>query len=220
MELRDPMAAHVTEREALLAAAETVLRGRGYDALRVDDVLARAGLSTRAFYRHFSGKSELFLALFDRETARAADRLRAKVSEATDPEAAVRAWVAATLALAHDARLADRTRLFALEQAHLSRAYPEQIRRCVDAQLAPLVEVIAAGRDRHDFPDADPQADARIIHHVCAGLMTDRLLGLSDESPASATARAAGFALQTLRADGRERRSHAGDDADKEPHHD
>jgi AcrR family transcriptional regulator len=85
--------------QQLLAAAEKLLAGGGYEGLRVDDVLHEAGLSTRAFYRHFRGKSELFLALFDREAALAGDRLRRKVASARTPAAKVEAWVAATLAL-------------------------------------------------------------------------------------------------------------------------
>src|SRR5680860_1275255 len=104
------------EVEALLAAAEAVLAERGYAGLRVDDVLAEAGLSTRAFYRHFQGKSELFLAVFDREMHRADERLCSKVEEAADPENRVRAWIEATLALAYEPRLARRTRLFLAER--------------------------------------------------------------------------------------------------------
>jgi AcrR family transcriptional regulator len=194
------------EYTAILDAADAVLAARGFDALRVDDVLERAGLSTRAFYRHFGSKSELFLALFDRETARASERLQAKVEAAGDPAGRVQAWVEATLALAHDERLAERTRLFAAEQFRLSRQFPERTRRCVALQLAPLVDAIRDGRDQGVFPHADPDGDARAIHHLCAGLMADRLFGLTDESVGAATARAVGFALQTLAADGRDRR--------------
>ena len=97
----------VDEVQQLLAAAEKLLAGGGYEGLRVDDVLHEAGLSTRAFYRHFRGKSELFLALFDREAALAGDRLGRKVAAAGSPVQQVEAWVAATLALAYDARNRD-----------------------------------------------------------------------------------------------------------------
>ena len=52
----------VPELDGLLAAARDVLAERGYDGLRVEDVLREAGLSTRAFYRHFSGKADCALA--------------------------------------------------------------------------------------------------------------------------------------------------------------
>jgi AcrR family transcriptional regulator len=183
----------------LLTAAEAVLARRGYAGLRVDDVLAEAGLSTRAFYRHFKGKSELFLALFDREMRRADERLRAKVAAARSPTNRVRAWIDGTLALAFDPRLARRTRLFVVERQVVAGEFPNEVDRCVRVLLAPLEEAIAAGRDAGDFPGADPGPDALAIHHLCAGLTTDRLLGTSGVTRAEAVVLAHRFALTTLR---------------------
>jgi AcrR family transcriptional regulator len=188
------------EVERVLAAAERRLGRDGYAGLRVDDVLAEAGLSTRAFYRRFRGKSELFLALFDREMLRADDRLRAKVAVAADPEAKVRAWIEAVLALAFDPRLRARTRLFLLERQVIAAEFPDEVARCVRLLLAPLEDAIAAGRDVGVFPEADPSADALAVHHLCSGLTTDRLLGLGELTRSRAVALASRFALTTLRA--------------------
>jgi hypothetical protein len=76
----------------------------------------------------------------------------------------------------------------------------------VRSQLASLEAVIADGRDRGAFPGADPIADARAIHHLCAGLLADRLWGQHPMRRSRAVALARGFAVQVLRADGRERR--------------
>jgi AcrR family transcriptional regulator len=189
----------VDEVEQLLAAAQAVLARGGYGGLRVDDVLDEAGFSTRAFYRHFRGKSELFLALFDREAARAGERLRTKVGSARSPAAKVEAWVAATLALAYDARLARRTRVFLVERQVIASEFPEDVARCIRLQLAPLEEAIDEGRSSGVFPDADPEPDALAIHHLCAGLMTDRLLGTSTLRRDDAVVLATRFALSTLR---------------------
>ncbi|MGH9032235.1 MAG: TetR/AcrR family transcriptional regulator, partial [Acidimicrobiia bacterium] len=175
-----------TEVERLLAAAEAVLAERGYAGLRVDDVLAEAGLSTRAFYRHFQGKSELFLAVFDREMHRADERLRAKVEGAGDPEAQVRAWIEATLALAYEPRVARRTRLFLAERHTVASEFPVEVARCVGLLLAPLEAAIAAGREVGVFAGADPESDALAIHHLCSGLTTDRLLGVGELTRARA----------------------------------
>ena len=184
----------------LLAAAETVLVERGYEGLRVDDVLDAAGLSTRAFYRHFRGKSELFVALFDREMTRAHQRLRAKLAAAPTPEAKVEAWTAVMLALAYDSRIARRTRLFQVEQQVIAREFPGEIARCIRLMLEPLEQAIEEGRVAGAFPGADPRRDALAIHHLCTGLMIDRLLGIgSGLSRDNAVALATRFALTTLR---------------------
>ena len=187
------------EVERLLAAAETVLARAGYAGLRVDDVLAEAGLGTRAFYRHFRGKSELFLAVFDREIGRADERLRAKVGAAGEPEQQVRAWIDANLALAFDPRLARRTRLFLAERHVVATEFPAEVERCVRLLLGPLEGAIAAGRDAGAFPGADPARDALAIHHLCSGLTTDRLLGVGTITRAEAVALVVRFALTTLR---------------------
>ncbi len=185
--------------ERILAASERVLGERGFAGLRIDDVLAEAGLSTRAFYRHFRGKSELFLALFDREMLRADERLRAKVAAVPEPEAKVRAWIEAVLALAFDPRVRDRTRLFLLERQVIATEFPDEIARCIRLLLAPLEEAVAAGRDTGAFPDAAPAADALAVHHLCSGLTTDRLLGVGELTRQQAVALACRFALTTLR---------------------
>lgn len=188
------------EIERLLGAAEEALADQGYAGLRVDDVLDAAGLSTRAFYRHFQGKSELFLALFDREMSRAGHRLAAKLAGAPTPEAKVEAWAAAMLALAYDSRLARRTRLFLVERQVIAREFPDEIARCIRLMLQPLAEAIAEGRAVGAFPNADPERDALAIHHLCTGLMTDRLLGIGGAlNRDDAVALATRFALTTLR---------------------
>jgi AcrR family transcriptional regulator len=193
------------ERQVLLSAAQRLLERDARDPLRVDDVLEEARLSTRAFYRHFQGRTELFLALLAEETDRAAGRLRTRIDRQDSAEAKVRAWVEAVLALAYDGRLAPRARLFAGERASLVEEFPAEVDRCVRTQLAPLEAVIAAGRDDGTFPNADPVADARAIHHLCAGLMADKLWGSGALNRSRALALATGFALQALRADGTER---------------
>jgi AcrR family transcriptional regulator len=191
----------VDEVEQLLTAAEAVLARGGYAGLRVDDVLAEAGLSTRAFYRHFGGKSELFLALFDREATRAGERLGRKVAAAGSPVQKVEAWVAATLALAYDARLARRTRVFLVERQVIAAEFPDDVIRCVRRQLAPLEEAIDEGRASGAFPAAEPERDALAIHHLCSGLMTDKLLDTGTLGRDNAVALATRFALATLRSD-------------------
>ena len=187
------------EFDALLRAAEAVLARGGYEALHVDDVLDEAGLSTRAFYRHFRGKSELFLELFRAEAARAEERLRKKVAAARTPVEKIEAWVGSTLALAYDGRLGRRTRLFLVERHVLASNFPDEVVRCVRLQLAPLEEAIVEGCARGEFRGAEATADALAIHHLCAGLMTDRLLGTGALAREDAVALTTRFALTTLR---------------------
>jgi AcrR family transcriptional regulator len=51
---------------SILAAAEELFYERGFDAVGVDDIGERAGITGPAIYRHFSGKAEILAVLFDR----------------------------------------------------------------------------------------------------------------------------------------------------------
>lgn len=53
-----------TDRAILRAAAE-LFHARGFAAVRVDDIGARAGVTGPAIYRHFAGKDEILATIFD-----------------------------------------------------------------------------------------------------------------------------------------------------------
>ncbi|NIH77975.1 TetR/AcrR family transcriptional regulator [Amycolatopsis viridis] len=54
------------QREAILAAAGAVLAERGYAGCSVNAVAEQAGVATGTVYRHFPGKAELVVELFQR----------------------------------------------------------------------------------------------------------------------------------------------------------
>jgi AcrR family transcriptional regulator len=53
------------QRERMLAAVAAAVAERGYAALTVEDVVARAGVSRRTFYDQFAGKRDAFFAAYD-----------------------------------------------------------------------------------------------------------------------------------------------------------
>ncbi|MBM3674314.1 MAG: helix-turn-helix transcriptional regulator [Actinobacteria bacterium] len=166
------------EVHVLLEAAFSVLHHGGINGLTVAEVLAEAGLSTRAFYRHFAGKDELVLALFARESERATAKRRAAIAGAGSPRAALDAWVDDVLALGYEPRRAARTRVLQSEGTRLAREFPKDFARIRGDELSPLVEILERGCEDGTFPDARPQLDARTIHAVVWSLASARLDGL------------------------------------------
>ena len=59
-------------RERLERAALDLFAERGFDAVTVPEITARAGLTTRTFFRHFTDKREVLFADADQMPARAA----------------------------------------------------------------------------------------------------------------------------------------------------
>lgn len=61
-------------REALLAAGRRQFGERGFAGTRLDEVAVAAGVTKGALYHHFSGKAELFAAVYERVEAELAAR--------------------------------------------------------------------------------------------------------------------------------------------------
>ena len=73
-------------RERLVRTAERLILRDGYSAMRVDDVIAKAGLSKGSFYHFFDSKESLALAALERYYADRVTRLAAgKYATQTDP---------------------------------------------------------------------------------------------------------------------------------------
>lgn len=62
-------------RQRLMDAAADILREGGYNALRIEDIAERAGLSVGTFYLYFDGKPALFVTLVQEYTERLRQRL-------------------------------------------------------------------------------------------------------------------------------------------------
>lgn len=71
-------------RSALLAAAREVFTTEGYAQAGVTEIVARAGASVGSLYHHFSGKADLYLALFEELNNDQAERTRAAIRRARD----------------------------------------------------------------------------------------------------------------------------------------
>jgi AcrR family transcriptional regulator len=159
------------ERRALIDAGLTVLRRRGSEGCTVADVLAEAGLSTRAFYRHFTSKDELVLAIYERDARPTHARLRERLDAVASSRAALEVWIDETLALGFDTRRARRTQPLAREGLRLQAEFPREFAAMEAGVIDPLVAVLRA------FPAADPERDARSIHAVAWALVEERFAG-------------------------------------------
>ena len=159
------------EHRALVTAALAVLRRTGADGLTVADVLDEAGLSTRAFYRHFTSKDELLLALYARDSTATEARVRERLASAPSPRAAIECWIDETLALGFEPRRAARTRVFAREGARLQLQFPQEFANIMARLVGPLAEVLAR------VGCAEPERDARSVHAVAWALVEDKLHG-------------------------------------------
>ena len=163
---RDKLSPTPTVRREILAAASKTLREQGVRGLSIAAVLERAGLGTRAFYRHFASKDELVAAVF-LEMARAEKRrLRRRMASATTEIDAVAAWIDGRLDLAFDENIKSDLRRVSLEAQSQMFASPKLVQPAYAEMLKPLSEALQRGLQHGVFHDIDPVTDAQVVHAV------------------------------------------------------
>lgn len=81
--------AEITKQNILTAALEVFSR-KGYTATRVEDIAKQANVTTGAIYHHFEGKSALYFALIEENSARANQLAQQIVEEGGTPATILR----------------------------------------------------------------------------------------------------------------------------------
>ncbi|MFO0690179.1 MAG: TetR/AcrR family transcriptional regulator [Myxococcota bacterium] len=164
------------EVERLVRAAFTMIERSGGLDPKVSDILAEAGLSNQAFYRHFRSKHELLVAVLDEGIRGLADYLATRMASAPGPVAAIREWVRGMAAQAQDPAGARASRPFALARGRLAETFPGEVARSRDQLTAPLRVTLEAARSEGALPAVVPDQDAEALYHLMMGWIEARLV--------------------------------------------
>jgi AcrR family transcriptional regulator len=157
------------EVRRLLDAALELMQHRGTTSRpRVADIVASAGLSNDAFYRHFRSKDDLVNALLDDGAERLRGYLAHQMAKARTPEAQVRRWVEGVLAQA-DGDIAAAT-LAVLWNGSSADGGQAAGRHFAAAPLASLLS-----QPFSDLGSDEPELDAALAAHATLGLLSDCL---------------------------------------------
>ena len=161
-------AEYAGEVRRLLDAALAVMDRCGTTSRpRVADIVAEAGLSNDAFYRHFPSKDALVTAILDDGADRLGRYLGHRMAKADGPEAQVRQWVAGVLAQA-DPAIAATTRAVLWNGSGTSGQAAG--RHPASATLAGLlVEPFST------LGSPDPEGQATLAAHAALGRLADLL---------------------------------------------
>ncbi|MBO0853253.1 MAG: TetR/AcrR family transcriptional regulator [Nocardia sp.] len=158
----------------MLEAARDVLERSGWWGFKVRSVLRQADLSTRSFYRHFDSKSDLLVALLQRELGSAAERLRRVTAAAETPSAQIRVYLTAMVDTAYDPQTAKQSSLFAVHWRELLPGHSDTINSCMTHLVQPLMDAVAAGAASGEVSSTVPSADAWAIFYLVAGMTADQ----------------------------------------------
>lgn len=168
--LADRQASYADEVRRLLEAGFEVMGRTETLDPRVSDIVRTSGLSNQAFYRHFRGKDEFFLALLEDGRRRLVETIDRRMRRATDDAGRVRAWIEAVFAQAQDREAAAATRPFALNGEHLAARFPDAAHRSQTWLITPLLALVG--------PD-----DAHATYHLVMGSMHEALVARTTPSP-------------------------------------
>ncbi len=155
-----------TERRLLIDAAIEVMARNGYSDMSVSDVLAEAGLSTRAFYRHFESKEALLETFLLREGESVGRSLARVVAAAPGPAAAVEAWLDRFLDVFYEPRRARRTTLLTDAAAKASGPSWQMMNELRQIVCRSLIAALREGHESGVLFSPRPEADAYSLHSL------------------------------------------------------
>jgi AcrR family transcriptional regulator len=141
-------------REALTDAAYELFRANGFDATTVDQIAEAVEVSSRTFFRYFTSKEDVALALADEQTTAMLEGFAAQPADVPVLTAMRRAAVAVVRAYEAEAGDADRYR----RMQGLISASPALMAACIERGAARLDELARLIGVRMGV---DPAADPR-----------------------------------------------------------
>ena len=192
----------VDDRGCIIEAAYSCLSEPHSGAIPVAAILQRAGVSTRAFYRHFESKDELFLAMLRDETDALAARLDHILADAADPVEQLRAWIAGMFGLIHDDETRMHFTVIDSDEVRAAKGYRQTREKAHADRERSLVKILRDGRDGGTFPLTVPEDDAIAISAIVSRVMLSQHYEDGD-GMARAQNRVLDFALRALGATGR-----------------
>ena len=165
-----PDTASDDDRGCIIDAAYSCLSQPHTGPIPVAAILQRAGVSTRAFYRHFKSRDELFLAMLRQESDALADRLDRIARGA--PVDQLKAWIEEMFGLTRDPRSLMHVIVLDSDEVRAAKGYREARERTHAHRERSLVEILRRGRADGTFPLADPDHDAMALSAVVSREMT------------------------------------------------
>jgi AcrR family transcriptional regulator len=198
-----PESPNVDDRQSIIDAAYGCLFEPHTGQIPVAAILERAGLSTRAFYRHFASKDELFLAMLRQVADALTGRLNSIVDGSPgDPVEQLTAWVEMMFDLAHDPQSRMHLTVIDSDEVRAAKGYRETRERLHADRERSLEQVLERGRDDGSFPLTQPQHDAVAISAIVSRELTVSGPGHAEDLQ-QARDRVLDFALRALGADRR-----------------
>lgn len=181
------------EVELILAAAVRVMERAAPEAPKVSEIIAEAGTCNKTFYRYFTGKDDLVLAVMERGIAIVVSHLDAQMNNPEknpDPAARVARWIEGLLAQVTDPHL------FSLCHSTVAQLSASANRKASDDEIMqPLRDLLTEPIGQ--MGRTDPQRDADAVFHCTMGTL-HRYVGSGQRPPPADVAHLVSFCLSGI----------------------
>lgn len=188
----------IEQAREIIAAAETLMRGGDLE-FTVQRLVAEAGIALQTFYRYFSGKDELLLAVLEEEIASGTRDIAAAAAEA-DPLVRLRSIVMQILQRPINDEPPVSARMVTSLHLRLQERYPS----AVDEAMRPFAELVREVVDEAAaaglVAPIDPERDAWLITRIVVAMHHHRAAVPDDKDADASAEHVWTFCLGALRA--------------------
>ena len=161
------------ERRRIIEAAYRCLSNSHREPVTMSTILHTAGVSSRAFYRHFRSKDDLFLALLQEGADEIAARVdRVAAAEIGSPADQLATWIGEIFDLMVDPRRRMQMAVIDSEEVRSAAGYRDMRERSHASRERSLADILRRGRATGAFPLADPDHDAVAISALVSRILS------------------------------------------------
>ena len=161
------------ERRRIIEAAYRCLSDSHREPVTMSTILHTAGVSSRAFYRHFRSKDDLVLALLQEGADEIAARVdRVAAAEIGSPADQLATWIGEIFDLMVDPRRRMQMAVIDSEEVRSAAGYRDMRERSHASRERSLADILRRGRATGAFPLADPDHDAVAISALVSRILS------------------------------------------------
>jgi len=171
----------VKQARVIVDAARRLVADEG-DNLTINELVKEAGVALQTFYRYFSGKDELLLAVLENLILEACEGFELRAAHLADPVDRLHSHVTSVFALLDETggRRFD-GRFVASEHWRLSQSFPAEVAVATKPYADLLHTEITAGVEAGTLRGANPERDAWMIGQLVLSVFHQRsFLGTDD----------------------------------------
>ncbi|MEU6644388.1 TetR/AcrR family transcriptional regulator [Saccharomonospora sp. NPDC046836] len=188
-------------RTKLITAGQRLLLERGDSSYTIEELVRRAGVAIKTFYRCFQNKEEFLLEVFTTSVSGAAPRIRQYIVDATDDPLA-RLRMVVTWPLEWHPEAEPLSRAVATEHMRITMTSPETIAATRKPYEAVVRELIADAAEAGLVAPTDLEWDAHLITSMVTSAYHTLVLGLGEPDAATLADNVWRFCLTALNGPG------------------